>query len=106
MRGQALDEIYSNLTSSLACKSVIRPLAKPNGVSSDHSVIAISAKLPKNRAAINRTFTFRPITTKGVEEFGELLKGYDWSQIENKDPSAVAIALNCCIVPNARGTKM
>ena len=82
--GAFLDEIYTNMHSSVIEKLVQKPLSKPNGVESDHHVISASIKLPKAKKSTIHTFTFRPITTEGVEAFGKLLVNYDWLNIKKR----------------------
>ena len=80
-RGVDLDEIYTNIPASIKEKAILRPLCKEDGTNSDHDIIAASFKLPRNKKNYKIEFKFRPITSKGVENFGKELLSIDWSII-------------------------
>ena len=91
--GEALDEVYCNIESRIVQKEILMPLSKPNGVLSDHKIIAASANLPRQKRAIKNTFSFRPLTKKGTEKFKNLLLESDWSTIKCSSSSESAVAL-------------
>ena len=93
-RGAALDEIYTNISSTCKEKAILRPLSKIDGTLSDHCTIAATFKLPKQKRGIQTEFKFRPITSKGVEQFGTELLAVDWKIIEHGSPSVAADILN------------
>ena len=92
--GRALDEIYTNVTERVMEKMIQSPLEKDDGTPSDHSVVAASFKLPKQRKSTSIKFEFRPLTTEGVKRFGELLAKTDWDIIKRSDSSSSVEALN------------
>ena len=77
--GQALDEIYTNMDNNIVSKLIQKPLRSIEGIDSDHSIISASLKLPRHSGIVKTTFTFRPITTEGVNKFGNLLARMDWN---------------------------
>ena len=91
--GYALDEIYCNIDRCIAEKEILRPLCKENGTVSDHSIIAVSAKLPRASRNIVNKFKFRPLTKKGTEKFKALMLDTDWGQIKRATSSESAVAL-------------
>ena len=93
-QGEKLDEIYSNIPDRLEEKLIQKPLCKNNGVESDHSIISATFKLPKHQKSTANTFSFRPITTEGVERFGRLIALYDWENFKQSSSSASATKLN------------
>ena len=60
---------------------ILKPLCKPDGTESDHSIISASFKLPKKNKAVASSFTFRPITTKGNDTFKQYMVQHDWSEL-------------------------
>ena len=60
----------------------------------NNSIIAASIKLPKQKKNKKIEFTFRPITSEGVEKFKSRLLDVDWSTIERENASESALALN------------
>ena len=93
-RGAALDEIYTNVQERLECQHIQQPLSKEDGTVSDHHIIAASFKLPRAIKSTSSTFTFRPITTEGVEKFGRLLAQFDWALLQRETSTESAVALN------------
>ena len=75
-------------------KEIIKPLCKLDGTSSDHSIISASCKIPRAKKPVVTSFEFRPITTKGVETFKELLLNQDWELIKGGSSSVSAYNLN------------
>ena len=65
-----------------------------NGTESDHQIIAASFGLPKHPASTSTQFSFRPITTRGVEKFGTLLLDVNWDEVIKSDASESATNLN------------
>ena len=82
------------MVDSISNKAILNPLSRSNGVSSDHSIIAASIKLPKHKQVTTGKFQFRPITKKGMGMIEELLDGYDWNEIRYPDPSVSAAKLD------------
>ena len=93
-RGEALDEIYTNIDRKIASKQIQCPLSRPNGIDSDHAVIAVNFKLPKQKVPVKTRISFRPITEDGCEMFSSLLLATDWTIIEKDSSSSSAEALN------------
>ena len=93
-KGAHLDEIYSNVANRAVDKVILKPLEKEDGTVSDHSIVAASFLLPKQRKSTVIEFKFRPITEDGTEKFGKELLGYDWTKIEKETLSLSAEALN------------
>ena len=91
--GITLDEIYSNVNKCIVEKEILKPLCKENGTVSDHLVIAAAAKLPRLKRAKRTTFSFRPLTTRGTDEFKALLLQTDWAIIEKETSSESATSL-------------
>ena len=81
-RGIALDEVFSNMSACIENKEILRPLSKIDGTESDHSVITASCRLPRHQRPVVSTFEFRPITSKGVDMFRNLLIAQDWFSIK------------------------
>ena len=77
-----MDEVFTNVYDRAVEKLIQKPLSKLDGTPSDHSIIAASFKLPKQKKSVATKFSFRPITKKGMNEFKSLLIEYDWNQIE------------------------
>ena len=86
-QGAALDEIYTNISRSISHKEVLRPLSKEDGTLSDHSIVAVVAKLPKFSREATKKFTFRPLTKKGTEKFKSLLLSTDWNTVKKSNAS-------------------
>ena len=93
-RGLALDEVYTNMKSGVESKAVLYPLTKSNGVPSDHGIIASSIRLPKHRQVTSTKFSFRPVTSKGIDMFGKRLDEFDWTLIRSSSPTESAAKLN------------
>ena len=91
-RGAALDEVYCNVDRCVTQKEILRPLCKENGIESDHHIIAAAARLPQLDRSVKTSFTFRPLTTRGAEEFGRLLLNTDWTIVEG-DSSTMSAKL-------------
>ena len=89
----AFDEIYCNIKDRIVQKEILMPLSKPNGVLSDHMIIAASASLPRQKKPIKETFSFRPLSKRGTEEFRVLLLETDWECIKLNTSSESALAL-------------
>ena len=92
--GSNLDEIYTNVHQRLEEKCIQKPLAKNDGTESDHSVISASFKLPKTTTSFCQKFSFRPITTIGVESFKQMILAQDWEEIRKPSSSQSAQALD------------
>lgn len=92
-RGAYLDEIYTNIWERMGEKRIQMPLSKEDGTLSDHSVVAASFKLPRQPKSVPTTFSFRPITSEGIDKFRSLIVPYDWSQINLETPTLSAAAL-------------
>ena len=96
-QGESLDEIYTNMSAYIANKCIQRPLSKKNGVESDHSIIAAALKLPRHQKSKATSFTFRPITTEGVEKFRSLIVPFDCETIRGNSPSESAVMLDATL---------
>ena len=66
-KNKALDEIYSNCNDKVTEKLIMSPLTKQDGTKSDHGIIAATFSLPKHKKSSTTSFSFRPVTTEGVE---------------------------------------
>ena len=95
--GRNLDEVYTNFASSIHEKLIQKPLAKVNGVESDHSVVAASFKLPKHKKPVSSSFKFRPLTSEGVEKFRKKICSVNWEIIRKGRSSKSAESLDCIL---------
>ena len=93
-RGVSLDQVYTNMHQKISQKSIMKPLCKPNGVPSDHDIIAAACTLPRRRIAITKSFTFRPFSQEGLEKFKALTLQVDWEIIQKGNPTDSAEALD------------
>ena len=89
----SLTQVSSDWLSHLL-KKILRPLQKENGTLSDHAIIAAAYSLPRQNKVTKKTFSFRPITDKGIKVFEKLVISQDWSAIEKENATASADALN------------
>ena len=64
--GAALDEIYSNVAHRIVDSCIQKPLCTPEGIESDHSIVAVSVTLPRQPKQTTNTFSFRPVTKQGT----------------------------------------
>ena len=87
--GVPLDLTYTNLKVKSA--SSLPPLESNSGFSkSDHNIVSVVIDAPPRNHFVKTTFSFRPFTERGKENFGRLLARTDWSSLQECDASAAA----------------